>query len=224
MASIHKYVAEMLGTFVLVGLGGMSILYADGDKVLVSFAFGLALLAALYMFGKRSGAHCNPVVSLAIMMRKEITPVEFVGYAVGQLAGGLAAAGLILGIGGQKAADMIVARPGFSPTNIRFGADEILIVEMILTAILVMVILRTTASHPKAAPLVISLTLTVLHLAAIPITGASANPARNLGPAITAGDFSHLWAYFVAAVAGSVIAFYLDRYVNEHGMMSGAEA
>lgn len=224
MASIHKYIAEMLGTFVLVGLGGMSILYADGDKVLISFGFGLALLAALYMFGGRSGAHCNPVVSLAIMMRKEITPVEFAGYAIGQLLGGLAAAGLILGIGGQKAADMIVVRPGVSPTNVGFGADEILVVETILTAILVMVILRTTISHPKAAPIAISLTLTVLHLAAIPITGASANPARNLGPAIAAGDFSQLWVYFAAAVVGSMIAFYLDKFINEHGMMSGAEA
>ncbi len=224
MASIHKYVAEMLGTFVLVGLGGMSILYADGDRVMVSFGFGLALLAALYMFGGRSGAHCNPVVSLAIMMRKEITPVEFVGYAVGQFVGGLAAAGLILAIGSQKAANMIVAGPGFNPANVRFGADDILIVETILTAILVMVILRTTASHPKVAPIIIALTLTVLHLAAIPITGASANPARNLGPAIVAGDFSFLWAYFVAALLGSVIAFYLDKYVNEYGMMSGAEA
>lgn len=213
-ASIRKYLAEMLGTFTLVALGGMSILYADGNLMVVSFGFGLALLAALYMFGGRSGGHFNPAVSLAMMMRKDITPLDFAGYCIGQVVGALAAAGLILSIGSQKAADMIAVAPGLSPTGVPIGSDEILILETVLTAVLVMVILRTTASHKKAAPLAISLALVVIHLAAVPITGASVNPARSLGPAIVAGDFTLIWAYLIAAGLGGVIAFYLDRFIN----------
>ena len=206
--SMNKYLAELLGTFVLVAVGSMSILSSDGNLLIIGFGFGLALLAAIYVFEDRSGAHFNPAVTLAMMMRKDTSPSDLVGYLIAQVAGALLAAGLVFYVAGWAVEDTI--------TRVSPDLDVIpaLIVEAVLTAIFVMVILRTTARHQKAAPLAISLALVAIHLAAIPVSGASVNPARSLGPAIVAGDFTDIWIYIVGPGIGAVVGFYFDKFIN----------
>lgn len=206
--SMNKYLAELLGTFVLVAVGSMSILSSDGNLLFIGFGFGLALLAAIYVFGDRSGAHFNPAVTLAMMMRKDTSPSDLVGYLIAQVAGALLAAGLVFYVAGWAVEDTI--------TRVSPDLDVVpaLIVEAVLTAIFVMVILRTTARHQKAAPMAISLALVAVHLAAIPVSGASVNPARSLGPAIVAGDFTDIWIYIVGPGIGAVVGFYFDKFIN----------
>lgn len=208
VASMNKYLAELLGTFVLVAVGSMSIISSDGNLLFIGFGFGLALLGAIYVFGDRSGAHFNPAVTLAMMMRKDTSPSDLVGYLIAQTAGALLAAGLVFYIAGQQAVEFTLTR---APD---LDIVELLVVEGILTAIFVMVVLRTTAAHKRAAPLAISLVLVAIHLAAIPITGASVNPARSLGPAIVAGDFTDIWAYIVGPGIGAAVGFYFDKFIN----------
>lgn len=209
VASMNKYLAELLGTFVLVAVGSMSIISSDGNLLFIGFGFGLALLGAIYVFGDRSGAHFNPAVTLAMMMRKDTSPSDLVGYLIAQTAGALLAAGLVFYIAGQQAVEFTLTR---APD---LDIVELLVVEGILTAIFVMVVLRTTAAHKRAAPLAISLVLVAIHLAAIPITGASVNPARSLGPAIVAGDFTDIWAYIVGPGIGAAVGFYFDKFIND---------
>lgn len=207
--SMNKYLAELLGTFVLVAVGSMSILASDGNLLFIGFGFSLALLGAIYVFGDRSGAHFNPAVTLAMMMRKDTSPSDLGGYLIAQTAGALLASGLIFYIAGQRAVESTVTRA--SPD---LNIVQLLVVEGILTAIFVMVILRTTVAHKRAAPLAISLVLVAIHLAAIPISGASVNPARSLGPAIVSGDFTDIWAYIVGPGIGAAVGFYFDKFIN----------
>lgn len=217
VASMNKYLAELLGTFVLVAVGSMSIISSDGNLLFIGFGFGLALLGAIYVFGDRSGAHFNPAVTLAMMMRKDTSPSDLVGYLIAQTAGALLAAGLVFYIAGQQAVEFTLTR---APD---LDIVELLVVEGILTAIFVMVVLRTTAAHKRAAPLAISLVLVAIHLAAIPITGASVNPARSLGPAIVAGDFTDIWAYIVGPGIGAAVGFYFDKFINTDPVPASAE-
>lgn len=209
IVSMNKYLAELLGTFVLVAVGSMSILSSDGNLLFIGFGFGLALLGAIYVFGDRSGAHFNPAVTLAMMLRRDTSPSDLVGYLIAQVAGAVLAAGLIFYAAGLWAVENTITRVGPDLDMV-----QAVIVEAVLTAIFVMVILRTTARHQKAAPLAISLVLVAVHLAAIPVTGASVNPARSLGPAIVAGDFTDIWVYIVGPGIGAVVGFYFDKFVN----------
>lgn len=208
--SLNKYLAELLGTFVLIGVGSMAILSAGGNIVAIAFGFGLALVAAIYMFGSVSGAHVNPAVTFAMMLRGQISGSDLVGYVIAQLAGALLASGLVAavaGVGGVE--DTIVGAGG--------GVDvlELFILEAILTALLVIVIIRTTSGEGRAAPLAIGMALVVIHLAAVPLTGASVNPVRSLGPAIIAADFTDVWVYILAPAVGAIVGVYVDKFVNE---------
>ena len=86
--------------------------------------------------------------------------------------------------------------------------------EAILTAIFVIVILRTTASNSSAAPVAISMTLVAIHLAAVPVTGASVNPARSLGPAIISGEMGDIWPYLIGPLVGAAVGYYLDKFIH----------
>ena len=208
--SLNKYLAELLGTFVLVGVGSMAILSSDGNVVAISFGFGLALLAAIYMFGSVSGGHVNPAVTLAMMLRGQISGADLVGYIVAQLAGALLASGLVAAVAGVRGVENTVVGGGSGIDTV-----EVFIIEAILTALLVIVIIRTTSGNGGNAPIAIALALTVIHLASVPLTGASVNPVRSLGPAIIAVDFAEVWAYILGPAVGAVIGVYVDKFVNE---------
>ena len=208
--SLNKYLAELLGTFVLIGVGSMAVLSSGGNIVAIALGFGLAVLAAIYMFGAVSGAHVNPALTFARLLRGEISGADLVGYVVAQLAGALLASGLVAAVAGVGGVEQTVPAGGRG-----IEPAEVFVLEAILTAVLVIVFLRTTSGDGRTAPIAIAMALTVIHLAAVPLTGASVNPVRSLGPAIIAVEFTEVWAYILGPLAGAIIGVYVDRFVSE---------
>lgn len=208
----QKYAAEAYGTFVLVAIGTGAILAASiagGGLIEIAFAFGLALIAALYTVGRISGGHFNPAVSLAMFLDQRISAADMVGYWVAQLAGGiLASLALAFIISKDAVAGTItVVNSQFVDT---FGG---FVGEAILTMIFVMAVLVMSKSTSYTKYLGIGLTLTAVHLIGIPFTGASVNPARSLAPAIVGGEYNDIWIYLAGPAAGAVLAWVLYKFI-----------
>jgi aquaporin Z len=211
--NLRAVIAEGLGTFVLVLMGSLAVLSAtqagQGSQVIVllvaPFGFGLGLLAALTLFGHVSGGHFNPAVTLAAVFDGRIDVLNGGLYWIAQVVGAVAASFAILGIIAKDAVKLTVNGPGV-PEAQAFAA------EVILTTIFVGVIMTVTKKQPTFAPLVISLTLLVIHFAAIPISGSSVNPARSLGPAIVSGTYDKLWIYLTAPLLGGLLGWVLYRF------------
>jgi aquaporin Z len=209
---INKYLAEVFGTFILVLIGGATILAAAATEtpvlIVVPFGFGLGLMAAIYAVGHVSGGHFNPAVSLAMYMDKRLPLADLAGYWTGQLVGGLVAASVLFVIGGSQAA---VGATSSAP-GAGVSSGEAFIVEAVLTGIFVWVILASTRKAPAVAGLVISLTLAVVHFAGIPFSGSSVNPARSFGPAIISGqNLDVLWLYILAPLVGGAFGWLFWR-------------
>ncbi|MFO7547983.1 MAG: aquaporin [Acidimicrobiia bacterium] len=209
---INKYLAEVFGTFILVLIGGATILAAGATQtpglIVVPFGFGLGLMAAIYAVGHVSGGHFNPAVSLAMYLDKRLPLTDLAGYWTGQLVGGLMAASVLFVIGGSQAAvGATTSAPGAGVSS-----GEAFVVEAVLTWVFVWVILASTKKAPAVAGMVISLTLAVVHFAGIPFSGSSVNPARSFGPAIISGEnLGVLWVYLVAPLVGGAFAWLFWR-------------
>lgn len=204
---INKYLAELIGTFILVVVGSMTIL-ASGEigtpLLTVPFGFGLGLLAAIYAVGHVSGGHFNPAVTLAMYLDKRTSATDLVGYWVAQFAGGLLASLSLMIVSSRDAVGQTVT----SYPSLDLGIMS----ELVLTAIFVLVILASTKTAPATAGMAISLTLVAVHFAGIPFSGASVNPARSFGPAVVGGDFTGLWVYFVFPLLGGAVAWGLWQF------------
>jgi aquaporin Z len=213
----RKLVAEMFGTFVLLGIGGFAILNADlGQQPRLLFAalgFGLALLAALYAFGEVSGGHFNPAVSLGALIDGRIDVSTFVMYVVAQVAGAVLAGLALLGATTQDFVASTATRPNAAAG---VSAWDAFFIEILLTAVFVAVILKATESSASGPTvfLAIALTLVVLHLAGVNLTGTSVNPARSLGSAIVGAETSDLWIYVTAPFIGSFIGWAMFKLVT----------
>lgn len=207
----RKYLAEVLGTFVLVFCGSMSILAAlamDAPILaVVPFGFGLALLGAIFAFGPTSGAHFNPAVTLGALLDRRIGPVDAGAYVISQVIGAIGGSALVGVVAGGQ--DMVARTTNGVGQGIAPLAG--FAIEVVLTAIFLMVILTASRRLPTQAPFVISLTLVMIHLAGIPFSGASVNPARSLGPALIGGDLSQVWIYLTAPFVGAAIGWALYR-------------
>lgn len=204
---INKYLAEAVGTFILVFFGSMSVLAAsatDGPVMsIVPFGFGLGLLAAIFAVGHVSGGHFNPAVTLAMWLDKRTTTSDLIGYWIGQIVGGITASAVVLAVASQEAVQ--------STINRHESSGSALLLEGVLTLVFVMVILASTRKAPALAGVVISLSLVAVHLAGIPFSGASVNPARSFGPALIGGDLSGFWVYIVGPLAGAAVAWVFWR-------------
>jgi aquaporin Z len=207
----RKYLAEVLGTFVLVFAGSMSILAAIAMNApilaVVPFGFGLALVAAIYAFGGVSGGHFNPAVTLGALLDRRIGPVDAGAYVLAQVIGAIGGSALVVAIVDDRA---LVAR---TTNSLGQGVTQFegFALEVVLTAIFVLVILTVTKRVATHAPFVISLTLVMIHLAGIPFSGASVNPARSLGPALMSGQLGPIWIYLTAPFVGAAIGWALYR-------------
>lgn len=219
MTDVRRLAAELLGTYVLVLGGTAAILAASGSGatttiVPVAFAFGLALIAGLYAFGEVSGGHFNPAVSLAMLINKKIDVPTTIGYWVVQVLGGVLASLTLLAISSQDAV-------AGTATTLGSGIDvwQGFLVEVVFTAIFLLVILKATSSRASAptAFLGIGLTLTVIHLCLIPVTGTSVNPARSLGPAIVGNVWGDQWLYVIAPLVGGAVGWVIYRLVASSG-------
>jgi aquaporin Z len=204
---INKYLAELVGTFILVFFGSMSVLTAAATEgpvmTIVPFGFGLGLLAAIFAVGHVSGGHFNPAVTLAMWLDKRTTTSDLIGYWIGQIVGGVLASVIVLFVADSAAVDSTINRHTSSGSG--------LLLEVVLTLVFVMVILASTRNAPAVAGIVISLTLVAVHLAGIPFSGASVNPARSFGPALIGGDFGGFWIYVVGPFAGAAVAWVFWR-------------
>jgi aquaporin Z len=221
MDTWQKFAAELLGTFVLVFGGTTAIVASVGTGlglVSVAFAFGLALLAGLYAFGEISGGHYNPAVSLAMFLDGRLTGAELVRYWGAQFAGGIIASLVLLIATSRLAVKATATVPGPD------GAGTAFLFELVFTAIFVTVILQASVSNRFGATalLAIPLTLAAVHLALIPLSGSSVNPARSLGPALVGNRWTDFWIYLIAPPIGAVIAVAIHKYLKEPA--GGADA
>jgi len=211
---MKKYIAEMLGTAILVFVACGTAVFTNGNVVATALAFGLTIVALAYTIGRTSGAHVNPAVSLGALLNKKITAKDFFFYVVAQFIGA-AIGGLLLfsvvRMMGLEAADNMGAN-GFVYTTRGTGVAIVLslLVEVILTFIFVFTILGVIMKKTTApmAGLIIGLTLTLVHLIGIGLTGTSVNPARSFGVAIFGGvdALRELWVFILAPMAGAALA------------------
>lgn len=223
---MKRYLAELVGTFVLV-FGGCGSAVLAGDKIGflgVSLAFGLTLLTMVYAIGPISGCHINPAVTVGLLVARKFESRYALGYIVAQIVGGILAAAVLLVIakglpGGYDPSVAGFAANGYdahSPTG--YGLGAAFLAEVVLTALLLIAVLGATDITAPAgfAGIPIGLMLTLIHLIGIPVTNTSVNPARSIGPAVFVGGWalSQLWLFIVAPVIGAVLAAGLYRVMR----------
>ena len=218
----RKLIAEAIGTAVLVILGcGTAMLVgcdaaSGGGYILTALAFGLTIVAMAYSIGNVSGCHINPAVSLGVLLTGGMSVAEFIAYVISQCVGALCGSAVlaaIFGLGHVK--DMTGGFGANGLAGVGGNALAGLVVEIVLTFIFVIAILGVTskkAKHGSFGGLVIGLTLVVVHILGIGLTGTSVNPARSFGPALFAAfggnlaPLASLWVFIVGPMAGAALA------------------
>lgn len=227
----RKAVAELLGTLWLVlGGCGSAVLAANFRPdtnlgiglVGVSLAFGLTVVTGAYALGHISGGHFNPAVTLGVFTARRVGGREVAVFVVAQVIGAIAATAIVVaiasGVDGFSIDESGLAANGFadhSPGLYDWGAA--LVTEVVMTFFFVLVILGVTGREALTsfAPLAIGLALTLVHLISIPVTNTSVNPARSTGPAVFVGGWAleQLWMFWLAPIAGAVLAGLVHRFV-----------
>ena len=213
---VKRFSAELVGTMVLVlfGCGAAVLGPAPFDQLAVSLAFGFAIVAMAYGIGPVSGCHVNPAVSLAAFVAGRMSARDMLVYWVAQFIGALIGAFLLSLIAKTGMANL--GQNGWGPGYLgEYGMQAALIFEVVMTAIFVVVILGVTGdkAHGPFAGVAIGITLAVIHIVGIQVTGVSVNPARSFGPAVLAGGpaMSQLWLFIVAPAVGAVLGALLFR-------------
>lgn len=220
--SMKKYIAEVIGTFVLVTFGcGTAIAVgcsseAGSGYLLTALAFGLVIVAMAYSIGNISGCHINPAVSIAMLIRGQLSMTDFVGYVISQCIGsalGCVVLGVVFGFDCGFGANQVQA--GWT-NGTEMGA---LIVEIILTFVFVLAIIGVTSKTENSAVsgIVIGLTLTLVHILGIALTGTSVNPARSLMPALFAGGtaLAQVWIFIVGPLIGGALAAVVYSFLED---------
>jgi aquaporin Z len=215
---MRKYLAETIGTFILV-LFGCGTAVVAGDKVGIvgiAFAFGFGLIAAAYGIGPISGCHINPAVSLGFWSAGRMSFKDMIGYWIGQFAGAILASAVLYVIvsgvsGGYNVAVSGLGQDGWGPGyQGGYNIASAIVFEFVATLIFVLVILGSTQKPApvEIAGLAIGITLVVIHIFGIHITGVSVNPARSLGPALFVGGkaMQQVWLFLVVPSVAGIIA------------------
>lgn len=218
MKSAKKYLAEFIGTFVLVffACGTAAVVSCNGADpntayLMTALSFGLVIVAMAYSIGNISGCHINPAVSIAMLASRKMSVSDFVGYVVAQFLGAIVGAAVLMAFLGKES--------GLG-ANALYQGDAIksLIIEIILTFVFVIAILGVTSKveNGSVAGLVIGLSLTLVHILGIAFTGTSVNPARSFGPALFVGGeaLSSVWVFIVAPLIGGVLAALVYNFLT----------
>ncbi len=214
-----KLLAEAIGTMVLVLMGCGAAVFNGGATsvaavLTISFAFGLSVVAMAYTIGGISGCHINPAITLGVWLSGGMKTNEAVGYMAAQVVGAFIGSGILYAL---------TSSLGITGTGANAYAEGMmvpaLIAEVVFTFIFVLTVLGTTAkenSAPKFAGLIIGLTLVLVHIVCIPITGTSVNPARSIAPAIFNGGaaLSQLWLFIVAPFVGAILSAMVWKCLN----------
>ena len=227
---MKKYISEFIGTLVLVVMGcGTAMLVGcnamfGGGYILTALAFGLVIVGMAYCVGNISGCHINPAVSLGVLISGGMSVKDFIAYVIAQCAGAFAGAGILAAI--FNLGDVVDLTGGFGSNGLAGVKDSAvagLLVEVVLTFIFVLTILGVTskkANHGSFGGLVIGLTLTLVHILGIGLTGTSVNPARSFGPALVAmitgnGDpMGVLWVFIVGPFVGAALAALTYKFLE----------
>ena len=215
---MKKYFAEFIGTAVLTLLGCGTAVFVGCEwpagVAATALAFGLAVVAMAYTIGGISGCHINPAITLGVALSKRMSWKDACGYWCGQILGGIAGAAILYGIIALSGAPGAMGDPAGLGTNGVANAGGpwgALIVECIATFIFVLVVLGATDEKKGAgafAGLAIGLSLVLIHLVCINLTGTSVNPARSFGPALFVGGdaLADVWVFFCGPLAGGALA------------------
>jgi MIP family channel proteins len=216
-------VAELIGTFALVFIGAGAGALGIGGLVGVAFAHGLVIVGFAYAYGHLSGTHINPAVTLGIWVAGKIEAKRAISHMVFQIAGGLLAAlllswmlgGTATGLGATHLAHDLSVSSGKATITITPVMGVVL--EAILTFFLVNTVMNAAVSGKAGdlAGIAIGLTLVFCILMGGPLTGASLNPARSIGPALVTGDLSDLWVYLIGPPLGGIAAGLLYKFALE---------
>jgi aquaporin Z len=220
---MKKYSAELIGTMVLVLIGCGSAVIA-GEYIGfagIAVAFGLTVLAMVYAIGPISGCHINPAITVAMLVARKISGKDAIFYIIAQCFGGILGALILWAIAGGMPGYTLSAgglgQNGYgalSPAG--FTLASCFVAEVVLTAVFLFVIFGATHKNaPQGfAGIPIGLSLVLIHLVGIPITGTSVNPARSLGPALIAGGdaLAQVWLFIVAPIIGGIVAAIIWRY------------
>jgi len=232
MNDMKKYLAELMGTFVLVFIGTGSAVVAGKyiGFLGISLAFGISVLVMVYTIGHISGCHINPAITIAMLLNGKIPAKDAVIYIIVQSIGAIIASVLLLNImAGFQGYDLStdgLGQNGYgaaSPAG--FSLASGFIAEVVLTFIFLIVIFGSTSKNAPAGfgGIPIGFALAIIHMVGIPITGTSVNPARSLGPALIAGGtaLSQLWVFIVAPIIGAVFAALVWKYLFEDTGLPG---
>jgi aquaporin Z len=229
LTTFSKFIAEFLGTLILVLVGCSSAVLAGTSGPLgvgtlgIAFAFGLTVIALAYTIGQISGCHINPAISISMVIVGRIKASEAATYIIAQVIGAIAGAAILLFIAsGKEGYQLSVNGLGqngygdFSPAH--YSLLSGFIAETVFTLIFILVVLGCTAAkniHGGFAGIAIGLSLTVIHIIGIPITGVSVNPARSIGPALLVGGMAikQLWLFLVSPVLGGVLGAVIWRHI-----------
>lgn len=226
---MKKYLAEMIGTFSLVLFGcgaaviaGVSQTGPSGIGLLgISIAFGFAVVAMAYAIGGISGCHINPAVTVGMLVAGRMTAKDAVGYIISQLIGATIGAAVLYviasGSNGWTMPEWALGSNGWGEGYLgNYNTTSAFVAEAVFTFLFLFVILAVTSKFGNGtmAGLAIGVTLMLIHLVVIPVTGTSVNPARSFGPAIFAGGkaLSQLWLFFVAPIVGAIAAALLWKF------------
>ena len=225
MVNTRAYLAEAISTYGLVFFGPLSVILAIasfGEELttqsvlFISLGHGGAIALMIYAFGHISGAHINPAVTIPMMITKKIGITDGIGYIASQLVGAVAAATTLKAILPDLGAKVNFATQRGPSDLIDNSLSSGFAIEAILTFFLVTVIFMT-AVHKRASPgwhgFTIGGMVFLIHLIAVPLTGASVNPARTFGPALISGFWEFHWLYWVAPILGGIIAGLIMNYV-----------
>jgi aquaporin Z len=228
MKNFPKLTAEFLGTLILVlmGCGSAVIAGASGETGVgllgISFAFGLSVVAMAYAIGHISGCHINPAISIGMVVAGRMKLGEAIGYIVAQVLGAIVGAAILMFIATGKAGyDVAVNGLGQNGFGVhspqQYNLISGFVAETIFTFIFLLVIFGTTSTkniHGGFAGLSIGLSLVLIHIVGIPITGVSVNPARSIGPALFVGGeaISQLWLFIAAPLLGAILAAIVWRF------------
>ena len=210
---MKKFVAELIGTFMLVFIETGAVVFGNGLDGLghlgIAFAFGLAIVVAAYSIGTVSGAHLNPAVSIAMFVNKRLSSSELVNYILGQVVGAFLASAAVF---------FLLANSGMSTASLGenalangvtvFGGFLFEVIATFLFVLVIMTVTSASKGNGAIAGLVIGLSLMAMILVGLNITGLSVNPARSLAPAVLVGGaaLQQVWIFILAPIVGGVLA------------------
>ncbi len=219
---MKSYLAELIGTALLVLIGCGAAIFAGGSiGVLgIAIAFGAGLAIVAYLIDGISGAHVNPAVTIALALSGKFPWSKVLGYIVAQIVGATVGAVILYAIVSNITNGAFIINAGFS-TNVLNNGVSVLggaLVEIFMTMILCLIVLDTTRSNwinnKVFAPFAIGIGLFIANLVAIPLTGASINPARSIGPALVSGqNLDSLGLFIIAPIFGAVLAYFIHIFV-----------